>query len=81
MSGGGVTAWVTAEQLSHDNPALSGASRVLMIESRAAMSRRRFHRRKLHLVLTAMRRFAGELRDRGVEVDYRAAPTFGRGIA
>lgn len=76
----GVSAWITAEQLSHENPALEDARRVVMIESRAALSRRPFHRRKLHLVLVAMRTFAGELRERGVKVDYRAAPSFRHGL-
>src|SRR5689334_9223708 len=37
---------------------------VLMIESRAVFRRRRFHRAKAHLVLSAMRHRAAELGDR-----------------
>jgi deoxyribodipyrimidine photolyase-related protein len=37
---------------------------VLMIESRAVFARRRFHRQKAHLVLSAMRHRAAELGDR-----------------
>ncbi len=75
------TAWLLAEHLSHDNPALDGAGRVLLIESDAAMSRGRIHRQKLHLILVAMRTFADELRERGVAVDLRSAPTFAVGVA
>lgn len=35
--------------------------RVLLIESRAAFARQRFHRRKAHLVLSALRHRAAEL--------------------
>ncbi|MFI5735829.1 cryptochrome/photolyase family protein [Kribbella sp. NPDC051587] len=41
---------------------------VLMIESRSVFARRRFHRQKAHLVLSAMRHRAAEL---GARVDYR----------
>jgi len=74
------TAWVLGDQLSHHNPALDGAGRVLMIESRAKLAAGCWHRQKLHLVLSAMRHFAEELRARGVEVDYRAAPSLGAGL-
>lgn len=40
---------------------------------------RRFHRQRLHLVLTAMRRFARELEELGFEVDYRKAGTLTAG--
>ena len=55
--------WVFGDQLGphflddHDGP-------VLMIESRAVFRRRRFHRQKAHLVLSAMRHRAAELGDR-----------------
>lgn len=78
---GGVTAWVLGEQLSLRNPALEGADRVLLIESHAALARRRYHRQKLHHLLVAMRSFADELRERGVAVDHRRAPTMAAGLA
>ncbi len=58
----GHTALILGDQLSHANPALDGADRVLLVESRATMRRVRYHRRRLHLVLSAMRHFADELR-------------------
>ena len=76
----GITTWVLGDQLSHDNPALEDADRVLMIESRTKLASGRFHRQKLHLVLSAMRHFAGELRGRGIEVDYRSAPDYASGL-
>ncbi|HEX8105331.1 MAG TPA: cryptochrome/photolyase family protein [Solirubrobacteraceae bacterium] len=64
----GHTALVLGDQLSHGNPVLDGADRVLLVESRAALARLRYHRQRRHLVLSAMRHFAAELRERGVEV-------------
>jgi hypothetical protein len=69
----GRTVWVLADQLSHGNPALAGADRVLLVESEAKLRSARFHRQKLHLVLAAMRHFARELEERGVAVEYRRA--------
>ena len=37
---------------------------VLMVEARSVFARRRFHRQKAHLVLSAMRHRAAELGDR-----------------
>lgn len=39
---------------------------MLLIESRAAFERRRFHRRKAHLVLSALRHRAAELGDQAL---------------
>jgi len=76
----GRTAWVLGDQLSRENPALTGADRVLMVESRARLSGGRWHRQKLHLVLSAMRHFAAELEQRGVEVDYRRSQSLASGL-
>ena len=77
---GGRTAWVLGEQLSHDNPALEGADRVLLIESESKLRSAPWHRQKLHLVLSAMRHFAAELRERGLEVDHRRERTYAEGV-
>lgn len=77
---GGTTTWVLGDQLSHDNPALEGADRVLLVESRAKLGAGRRHRQKLHLVLSAMRHFARELRERGFEVDHRSAQSLSTGL-
>ncbi|NJQ07975.1 cryptochrome/photolyase family protein [Streptomyces lonarensis] len=50
---------------------------LVMIESRAVLRRRRFHRAKAHLVLSAMRHRAAELGDR---VRYVRADTYGEGL-
>jgi deoxyribodipyrimidine photolyase-related protein len=76
----GRTAWVLADQISAQNPALDGADRILMVESRASAARLAFHRQKLHLVWSAMRHFAGEMEDRGIEVDYRFEPSLASGL-
>jgi len=44
---------------------------VLLIESRAAFERRRFHRRKAHLVLSAIRHRAAELGDQALFIQAR----------
>jgi deoxyribodipyrimidine photolyase-related protein len=57
-----VRRWVFADQLGPhflDNP----GQPVLLVESRAVLRRRRFHRRKAHLVLSALRHRAAELGD------------------
>ena len=79
------TVLVLGDQLSRNSGALRARApstcRVLMVESRAALGSRRWHRQRAHLVLSAMRHFADELRDAGFEVDYREAPTIEAGIA
>ena len=76
----GTTAWILGDQLSHDNPALEGADRVLLVESHAKLASGRWHRQKLHLVLSAMRHFAAELQELGLEVDYRRARSLSSGL-
>ena len=75
----GHSAWILGDQLSHRNLALDGVERVLMVESEAKLRSAPWHRQKLHLVLSAMRHFAAELEDRGVEVDYVRAGASARG--
>ena len=61
--------WVQGTQLTRDSSALAEADRVLLIESLPHVQRGRLHRHKAALVLTAMRRFAEDLRADGREVD------------
>lgn len=56
-----------------------GECRVLIVESTARMESKRWHRQRLHLVLSAMAHFAAELREEGFEVDHRQAPTLSDG--
>ena len=76
----GASARILGDQLSHRNPALEGVGRVLMVESEARLRAAPWHRQKLHLVLSAMRHFAAELEERGVEVDYLRAKNLGSGL-
>ena len=73
MSGSGsAVRWLFGDQLGPhflDSP----DQQVLLIESRAVFARRRFHRQKAHLVLSAMRHRAAELGDR---CEYRKANTY-----
>ena len=74
------TALILGDQLSHANPALQGAERVVLVESRALMARRRYHRQRRHLVLSAMRHFARELVQEGREVVYKRADDYADGL-
>jgi deoxyribodipyrimidine photolyase-related protein len=79
------TVWVLGDQLSRSLGAIAGRApgsvRVLMVESRAKIGSKRWHRQRLHLVLTSMRRFAEELLAAGFEVDYRHAATLRAGLS
>ncbi|WP_328537930.1 cryptochrome/photolyase family protein [Streptomyces sp. NBC_00344] len=76
------THWLFGDQLGphfldprHHGP--DAHAPVLMIEARSVLSRRRFHRAKAHLVLSAMRHRAAELGDR---VQYVRARTYREGL-
>ena len=79
------TIWVFGDQLNKEIGALAGArpehDMILMIESESMLGGRPFHRQRLHLVLTTMRRFADSLRATGFQVDYRRAATLSAGLA
>ena len=67
--------------LANDSP-----TRVLMIEARALLTEPTIHAQKAVLFASAMRHFANELRDDGIEVDYLrhdhpAAADFASGVA
>lgn len=69
--------WLFGDQLgshfldAHDQP-------VLLVESTDVLRRKRFHRRKAHLVLSAMRHRAAELGD---QATYLTAPTYAEAVA
>ena len=81
----GTSLLVMGDQLNQGIGALAQAdpssTRILMVESAAKVRGRPWHRQRLHLIITAMRRFAEELEAEGFTVDYRQAPTFTEGIA
>ena len=78
------TVWVLGDQLHRHLGALGevepGDARVLIVHARDKITSKRWHRQRLHLVLTSMRRFADELRDLGFEVDERDADTMSAGF-
>ena len=65
--------WIQGTQLTPANSALAVADRtidrVVLVESLPHSARGRLHRHKVALILTAMRRFAEELRTDGWQVD------------
>lgn len=72
--------WILGDQLSTRHPGLIPGRRVVLIESLARLNQRRYHRRKLVLIVSAMRHFAAELRAAGYEVDIRSAADFLQGL-
>jgi deoxyribodipyrimidine photolyase-related protein len=78
------TVWILGDQLSRDHGPLRDLEpddcRVLLVESEALLRGQRWHRQRLHLVISAMRHFADELRDAGFEVDHRRAATLAAGV-
>jgi len=76
------TALILGDQLMRENPALDGARRVLLLEPLSALRRRPVHRRRAHLVLSAIRHFVCELEQRGdVQVVHRrAVASFAEGL-
>ncbi len=79
------TIWVFGDQLNRRIGALEDirpdTDIVLMVESAQTVEGRRFHKQRLHFVLTSMRRFAAELQKAGITVDYRHAETLAAGLA
>jgi deoxyribodipyrimidine photolyase-related protein len=78
------TVWVFGDQLNRHIGALRDAQpkthRILMVESHSKIASRRWHVQRAHFIVTSMRRFAGELRDAGFEVDYRFAESMQQGV-
>lgn len=81
---GGRTILVLGDQLTRDVGPLAQASvdrdTVLFVESGAALTAKRWHRQRAHLVVAGMRRLAGELRANGFDVDYRRSASLAAGL-
>jgi deoxyribodipyrimidine photolyase-related protein len=83
-----ITVWILGDQLLQAHPAIAAAEaavgragvRVLLIESAARLAQQPYQRKKLVLLLSAMRHYAAELAAAGYEVDYRRAPDFVAGL-
>ncbi|MET8468990.1 cryptochrome/photolyase family protein [Streptomyces sp. NPDC006422] len=69
--------WLFGDQLGPHHLAGLADAPVVMIEARSVFRRRRFHRAKAHLMLSAMRHRAAELGDR---VRYVQAETYPEGL-
>lgn len=71
--------WLFADQLGphflgpDDSPGDDGEEHVLLVESKAAFRRRRYHRAKAHIILSALRHRAAEL---GTRCTYVQADTY-----
>ena len=74
------TLWLLGDQLHPDLDALEDADDVLMIEATGFADRRPYHAHKLTLVFSAMRHVRDDLRERGHDVTYLRADSFGDGI-
>jgi len=78
------TVWVWGDQLdsrlAHLRDRDPGRTRVLMVVSDRKLRERPWHRQKVHLVVTAMRRFADRLSDEGFAVDLRRAESMRDGL-
>lgn len=81
------TIWILGDQLLPTHPALAAAHaagatemRIVMVESASRMARLPYHRKKLVLLLAAMRHYAALLRSQGYAVDYIQAPTVSAGL-
>ncbi|WP_049968370.1 cryptochrome/photolyase family protein [Haloferax prahovense] len=75
-----MTVWVLGDQLDPSAAPLQSDDRVLMIEAHGFGDRLPYHPQKLALVFSAMRHFRDDLRERGFEVTYVEAETFGEGL-
>jgi deoxyribodipyrimidine photolyase-related protein len=72
--------WLLGDQLNPDLDALTDADEVLLIEAHGFADRKPYHAHKLTLVFSAMRHFRDELRERGHDVTYLKAESFGEGL-
>jgi deoxyribodipyrimidine photolyase-related protein len=75
-----MTVWLLGDQLSPEAAPLDAADHVLMIEAHGFAERLPYHPAKLTVLFSAMRHCRDELRDRGYEVTYVQAETFGEGL-
>jgi deoxyribodipyrimidine photolyase-related protein len=78
------TVWVLGDQLNRRSGPLASKEpdecRVLLVTSESKIASKRWHRQRLHLVLSAMAHFADELREEGFIVDHRVASSLPAGL-
>lgn len=79
-----ISVWVPGDQLLAEHPAITEALLrtdkqhiiVVMIESTSRIRKLRYHRKKLVLLLSAMRHYGERLREQGFQVEYRNGDDF-----
>lgn len=79
-----ITVWILGDQLLRTHPAIEFAResygedqiQVLLIESAQRLNRQLYQRKKLVLLISAMRHYAEALRSNGLNVDHRASKNF-----
>jgi len=74
------TLWLLGDQLNPELGVLEDADEVLLIEAHGFADRKPYHAHKLTLVFSAMRHFRDDLRERGHDVTYLEAESFGDGL-
>lgn len=72
--------WILGDQLLEEHPALRSGCRIVLIESLQRLRQQPYHKRKLGLVLAAMRHYAAHLREQGYTVDLRQSSDFISGL-
>ncbi len=83
-----ISVWILGDQLLRDHPALRAAGElaaradicVVLVESEQRLKRLPYHRKKLVLLLSAMRHYAEELRAAGYTVDIQRAESTGQAL-
>jgi deoxyribodipyrimidine photolyase-related protein len=79
------TVLILGDQLHRTSSALDAATpkdtRLLFVTSRAQLSGKRWHRQRLHLVLSGMAKLAEQFRSEGFEVDERISESFQTGLS
>jgi deoxyribodipyrimidine photolyase-related protein len=75
-----VSLWILGDQLHPAHPGLQPGRHVVLIESLERLRLRPYHKRKLGLILAAMRHYAAALQARGFLVDVRTADSFLDGL-
>ncbi len=81
--------WILADQLLAQHPALQQVEAevgrdqllVVLVESQRRLRKRPYQRKKMVLLLSAMRHYAAELGDRGYQVEVVQARTFEQGLS
>ncbi len=88
-NGAPISVWILGDQLLARHPALAAATarvprdqvRVVLVESAGRLRKIPYHRKKLVLLLSALRHYAEELRSQGFQVEVIQAASMAEGLA